>query len=331
MIKYAYLVFNLPYPFPHTFKSFSFDAKTQLLRTTLKEQIEGPESKHWSEWLGSLTWDVLSDNNLVLSTWMETETAAISNQENIDLVQKLLSIFRVLPLAAPLRTPDEAFVFSGQGTHTAHGLSAKDIRTFTNVDCWTNSFYCSKEGWDEFANWADTHLNESEILNSWKICYEHYHNYFVVEKKRRQLIESYRSFEEAMKGTQLEFKIPNLVRAIECIVDCYGAKDFADKVIYLIGTPLQTLPFSVSSSTKDLLEDLYQLRNDCSHGKHFAYSYQKKFAKLPDEITVAKYEFLAEWAARKILVDAFNKSSIHSYTEDRDILIDAWKKKLIQP
>lgn len=70
--------------------------------------------------------------------------------------------------------------------------------------------------------------------------------------------------------------------------------------------------------------------HNCSHGKIFAYSLEKKNGSPPTNSLVAKYEFLAEWATRKILTDSFTNSSILAYATDRDTLVKAWKDGLIE-
>jgi len=330
-VKYAYLIFSLPFPFPREINTFRFDESTQLYEGNIRDQIHGPNSKHWQDWLGSLTWETLCKNKLILSTWSESENTEVLDKENAALLEKISTIFRILPLLAPLSPPfDEVFIFSGKGTLSPKGLCAEDIRSFSRVECWTRSYY-NEHHWDNFYKWAENEVTNPSLLDTWRICYLHYNQLFIQGGNNRQIFEGYRSFEEAMRGTQLEFKMPNLVRALECIINCWGAEAFAKKVLFLTGLPSQTLPYSIATNTEELLRDLYQLRNDCSHGKPFAYSLEKSLKKTPDGELIAKYEFLAEWAARKVLNDSFINSTILQYTHNRDALVSAWDNNLIKP
>jgi hypothetical protein len=117
---------------------------------------------------------------------------------------------------------------------------------------------------------------------------------------------------------------------MECIIDCWGYQEFSKRVLHLTGMLPTSLPFAVSTNSQSLLEDLYQLRNDCSHGKPFAYSIQKKTGKAPENALVARYEFIAEWAVRKILNDSFVNPTILAATTDRDTLVAAWKSGTIK-
>lgn len=329
-VKYACIVFSLPFPFPEVSTPFNFDQETELITDSIKSQIEGPDSKHWSEWLGSLTWEALSQNQLLLSTWAKTINPNVLDQENQDLQNKVSTIFRILPLIAPLCPSfEDVYLLSGKGIISDSKILIKDIRTFSRVNLWTRSYY-NEHYWNEFHDWATASNWPQNFLNDWLTIYQKYENLFIQKKTNRQLFESYRSFDEAMRGTQLEFKMPNLIRAIECVVDCWGYKQFAERTLFLTGVPDPTMPYQIATNTKELLQDLYQLRNDCSHGKPFAYSLEKRFSKSPGGSTVAKYEFLAEWAARKILTTSFTNPSLLQHSSDRDTLVNAWKKNLVK-
>lgn len=328
-IKYAYIVFHLPFPFPRIEEPFHFDETTTIRTTTVTDEFQGEGSKHWSDWLGSLTWERLSTPQYLLSTWMEAKTPEVLDHENELLREKVSMIFRALPLVGPFRPPDDAYLFSGQGIIENGHPKATDIRSFTEIKIWTRAMFYSQ--WEEFTAWAETELYRPETLETWRNCSNHLVDLFRKASSYRQILEGHRSFEEALAGTQLEFKIPNLVRTLECVIDCWGQEQFAKRVLHLLGQPANSLPFSISSNAEELLKDLYQLRNDCSHGKIFAYSLEKKLGRAPDENLVAKYEFLAEWAARKALNDSFTNQSVLQHTSNRDVLIEAWKNGIIRP
>lgn len=93
-VKYSYLVFSLGFPFPEVEQPFQFDDYTDLKTSSLEDQIEASESKHWKEWIGSLQWDALCQNKLLLATWQKTEKPEILDGENEALNSKVLGIFR---------------------------------------------------------------------------------------------------------------------------------------------------------------------------------------------------------------------------------------------
>lgn len=325
-IKYAYIVLNhMPFPFPEIGEPFYFDDTTVIRLTNVSTEFLGEDSKHWADWLGTITWERLTQPQYVLATWIETNTPDVLDDENKFLSDKVSTIFRSLKLAGAFAPPDEALLFAGYGVIENGFPKAMDVKSYTDHKTWTRSMF-SRE--DDFFDWAMNNLSTREILDKWKSYSEHLNNLFN-EKKNRQLLEAFRSFEEALSATQLEFKMPNLVRALECIIECWGKDQFAERVLFLLGHMDKSLPLEISTDTSELLKDLYQLRNDCSHGKFFAYSLEKKIGSPPTDSLVATYEFLAEWAARRILTDSFTNSSILNYATDRDTLVKAWGDGLI--
>jgi hypothetical protein len=328
-IKYAYLVFNSPFPFPRDV-DFFFDERTHLHSGSLEDHINRPGWDHWSKWLGSLVWDSLANTDkIILSTWQESNTADVIDQENTALESELRNIFRLLPLVAPFAPPTgEIFLFSGKGSIVDEELSADSVRTFSRVLPWTRGYYDDRQ-WKTYSDWSHPILRLNDRFKDWKVCVDHVNQHVIGSASKRQMVEAYRSFDEALRGSQLEFKIPNLVRAVECLVDCWGAQEFANRALFLTGPLPSELPFSVAQDTVARLKNLYQLRNDCSHGKPFAYSLEKSLGKFPDRETIASYEFLAEWVARKILNDSFINQSVLTASSDRDSLVAAWRNKVV--
>lgn len=134
-IKYAYLIFNLRPPFRHFDGTFQFDANTELRYGSIKDQLQGPNSSHWAGWVGSIAWDtVCSRRNLILVVWLQSDTVGVSDGENVALQDRVCSLFRILPLAAPFTPPtDEMFVITGTGVERDGRVIADGIQTFETV------------------------------------------------------------------------------------------------------------------------------------------------------------------------------------------------------
>jgi hypothetical protein len=215
-------------------------------------------------------------------------------------VNKLRTIFRVLPLVGPLSPPaQEVYVISGKGSVVDGAIQFEDIRSFARVETWTKAYF-SENYWDEFFEWVRNDIKAPSFLIEWKKHHETLDG-ILRSKKNTQIIEAFVSFEEAVKTRRLESKIPSLFRSIECIVECFGKTQFHQRLSSLIGHPTSAHPYGIWQNTNELLVDLYELRNDCAHGKPFAFSLYKKLKGPPPGSLIAKYEFLAEWAARKLI------------------------------
>ncbi len=330
-MKFACLVFELPAPFPHLKERYSFDANTDLFKGSVKELIQTSDSNHWKEWVGSIAWDSLNQNSkLILTTWQNSKVPEVLDSENESLQNKLLTIYRILPLVGPISPPvNEGFIFSGDADRKDGKLQFKNIRTYSRVNSWTRSYF-SEHYWKELFDWTKHEFTVPELLNSWGSSYNSFNLLFVQLKSNTQILEAFLSFEEAMKSKRLESKITSLFRSIECIVECYGRNQFSQRLISLIGVPSEKCPYGVWHNTSDLLRELYELRNDCCHGKPFAYSLYKKLKGAAPGSLIAKYEFLAEWATRKLIIDSFSNKSVLTHTHKYEDLVHAWEQSLIQ-
>jgi hypothetical protein len=330
-VKYAQLLFVLPFPFPRVDTSFQIDEKTRLFSGTILDQLEDPESKFWPEAIGSMSWDSMCDTQYIFSTWapaVSEATLEVQNDEDEALKNNLKFLFRLVRLVdffAP--SIDDAIAVSGTATLSGNDVSKISIKSIDRLVQYVPSLYYS-EFWDEIHDWLDTNVHKMEKIEDLKKIFLQFQNIFIKNSSNRQILEGFRSFDEAMRATQMEFKIPNLVRAIESIICCWKKESFADKTLSLVGHPDSSMPFEIAQNTRELLLDLYELRNDCSHGIPFAYSLEKKIKQRPDDRLIAKYEFLAEWAARKVLNKAFFDDKLLAHTHDRDDLQEAWNKNI---
>jgi hypothetical protein len=329
-IKYAYILIDPPFPIRALETPFDLDASTRLRYGSIRDSLNSDQVRHWSEWLGSQTWESMEGEKLILSSYVETRNPEVLDAENQSLQQKLMTIYLALPLAGPLRPANpEAFLISGKGRMQGEEIVAEDVRSHTQLDCWIPSLSYTVFS-EEYINWAERSIKMPGFLQVWKDAYLYREKYFQKPEQYRQFIESCRSFDEAMSNRQLEFKIPNLVRAIESLVECRGADDFSERVIHLIGLPGVSCPYEVNENTKALLMDLYKIRNCCVHGKPFEWYFQENGIEAENSL-VCRYEFLAEWAARNVLTGGFSNDSLVQVVHDRAMLEKAWNENKIQP
>ena len=253
-IKYAYLIFEAPYPIRRMDGDFLFDDSTKLGFQSLEEQFNQATITYWAEWLGSVTWEDLKQHRLILSSYAATQDPDVLDGENEALKEKLVKIFRVLPIAGPLQSyASEAYLITGKGVFEHETLTVQ-ILVFCKGEFLDPSTLLRCEIMDRYAEWARESMPIPAFLEECKRIFTLTEKYFSDPDSCRQLVESHRSINEAFYGTQLEFKIPNLVRAIESLVHCRGYQQFAQRVISLIGLPDQSLPFSISTDTPTLLE-----------------------------------------------------------------------------
>jgi hypothetical protein len=321
-VKYAVKLIYSLFPIPLD-PNFNFDDSTRFFKGSLKEAIETSESKHWKEWIGSLAWDQITQDNCIILTSVPTEKPSVLDEENKNLSNKLFDVYRVLPLVQPLYYPhNEIITLTGAGKLENGELRFFDVREVSRNRPYRDSGYLrhhSLIGHEKF-----TYDSNPQFFGEWKRTYDLFALHFRSGNILDQLLESYRSFEESFNSVHLEFKIPNLVRSLECILGLkrgQGAGHFADRILKLL--PGLLVPFP-SIDIKLQLLNLYQLRSDCVHGKKIAWSLKKELKDKFSDQVVYEYEFLAETVAREILKIAMRDKNIWQYLGAREEIEEAW-------
>ena len=322
-VKYAIAAFHAAYKLKPFSKATYFDDRTFVVTSKISIFTKSDIfDSHWKEWIGSLRWEELNrDCDTLLVTWKETASPDILDCENQQLTSRLFELVRMLPAVTPycFSHNDHIFSLSGQGKFENERLLISDLREFSAWPTFRKPMFLDPE-----MKFECPFFEPEKFATDWPNLAAQIESR-IMREKNRQLLESYRSLEEAFRTNQLEFKIPNLVRAIECLIDCNGAADFSKKVAKFNGAPPNESIFSLSENYENKLKTLYQLRNDCSHGKEFGWSLQNKTPSEFSKETVAAYECLAEWSARKAFRRALFDRSLGEIFIDRKTLIEGWR------
>lgn len=302
---------------------FEFDDQTHWMTGKFSDFTGDTFEKTWKEWLGSTRWDEVTKNcSDFIVSWQPVSTALSFNDGTSNLESKLIEINRAFPTVTShcFSYTENMFLISGKGQFEGDKITIEDISTFSNIFSYQTSYFLNNElGLD------DPLFSQLEVLEALKNNYINI-DHKIFKLKNRQLLESLRSFEEAFRTKQLEFKLPTLVRAIECIIDCRGANEFADRIIEFSGFPEKEEYFKMYSDYRKSLIDIYKLRNDCSHGKDFAYSL-KINNKTPTNYEIARFEYILEYAARKVFKRAIEDNDLGNIFLSRDNLEKYYKNK----
>jgi hypothetical protein len=322
IIKYSIVAFRASYAFNDFIPRLDFDANTYVESVKLDTIIAKADVVHWIEWLGSTTWKTLTQecDELIIS-WIPTSTPEISgDKDSREVESNTFQVMQVLATATShcFSYTDSFFFLSGSGELVGGKVQATDMRSFSRVTSFSMPFFIDREVHKE-----DPYFTHAAASQDWVDNYNLVKQH-VFQNSLVQIREAYRSLVEGSKGKQLEFKIPNMVRAIECLIACKGAKDFADKVLWMLGTPPNDPQLSIHVNTHDKLVDLYQMRNDCSHGKEFGWSLRNNNYQIANlHETIGSYELLAEWAARNVFKKVLHCKYLQIF-KDRSSLQAAW-------
>jgi hypothetical protein len=319
--KYALAAFRASYKWKPITEPFWFDDSTFIVSDKITKFLEnGVFEPHWRDWLGSIRINELTqDCDTIIVTFKPSDRPDVLDQGNKALSARVSNLIRTLPLATAYNSASSNgfFLMSGQALSSASSIVFKDIRESGLIPNFVRPHYLGSE-----SQYECPFFEADSFLTTWRDL-----DRLIISKvslENRQILECFRSFQESFSGSQLEFKVPNLVRSVECLIDCRRADDFAAKVSGFIGSPPMESTFSIHSGFKEHLVALYQLRNDCVHGKPFGYSLGKNGSDVNSD-SASFYEALAEWVARETLKYALARSELVYAFKDRGSLERAWR------
>lgn len=309
-IKFAALIFPRVFPFPDFTAHYQLNANTFVTHGSFKDFLETDQNQIWKEWLGSLFWeDITQRDSLICVTWMESARPDVLDHENEQLKVHLNHLYHALLLTGPWKTTGQnAHQLSGAGEIIGTDLKFKNIRDAGRVELWRHSgYYDSDPIWE----WQRQLLTNVAILDVWKTNFLAIEN--LVSNHRDSLVglglmALWNGFHDGL----LDFRIPNFVRAIETIVALpvrTGKVEFARRTKQLLPQNF-SCPLGIDmNSIGPILEEAYQVRSDCVHGKPFADTLRASLG-TSFATELPKYELGIEMAARAVIQGAITNQNV---------------------
>ena len=210
------------------------------------------------------------------------------------------------------------WVVTGEAADDAPRGLLKSVRTFGHFPEVVRPFYATQDlYWDRNVRPPD--LREEPTFETW-VRFDD----LLTQKLPRLLNVAIRALSEALARSPLEARIPELVRATECVLALpkgKGGAEFAERALKLV--PALQADWLVGAGVRQRLVDLYQHRSDCVHGKIPFLNLQA--AGAAGTADAARFEYLAELLARESVSFAVERPGLWHHFEDRDLLENAWQ------
>jgi hypothetical protein len=302
------------------------DDSTELVPTTLDALIDKKQTKHWREWVGSIEWKQLSEADALVITRIPSDTPEVMDGESQKLQGRAVTSWFAYLLAEPHPfTRGKGWILSGPCESGSRGGRLLDVKVLSREEL-TSPFYSElNEFWDSR---GDVMLRSDETNAAWASRFMGIDALLQTRLDARLpaiLHVALRSYRSAMTRRELEFRIPELVRAAESVIALPkgpGRELFRDRAQQL-APELQDDAF-VGAELGDLLLELYDLRSACVHGKVPFLNLQK----LGDVglLRAGKLSFVAEKLARAALLVALRSPRLDVFASRED-LERAWKER----
>jgi hypothetical protein len=300
---------------------------TELVPAKLDTVMDLTQAKHWGEWIGSIEWKQLVGADALVITRIPSDTPELMDGETQQLQARAVTSWFSSLLADPHPfTRGKAWILSGPCAGLTPGGRLLDVRSLAREELVSPFFSELNEYWDSLGN--DVMLRSDESNAAWA------RRFVEIDAVLQQRLDTklpailhvaLRSFRSAVARREMEFRIPELVRAAEGVIALpkgAGRELFRDRAQQL-APDLKTDPF-VGGELGTLLLELYDLRSACVHGKVPFLNLQK----LGDAgaLRAAKLSFVSEKLARAALLVALRSNRVDVFAT-REGLERAWKEK----
>lgn len=319
-IKYAILLFKT-HGSTEVECSLADDMRTW--HGKLADCIDAEEVSYWKEWLGSMKWDSLMERQQLVLTSILSERPEVSDGESEMLSNRLAVAYYAYLLASPSFGCDGEFHHvSGQARSVATDVTLQSIKGLGDFRRIKRPFYRRRPAfirvspWQEPDPWPERWREWIRVLDA------------AYEQKMPVLLDiALASFATALRRTRLEFSIPDFVRAADCILATRqgkGKQDFVERTMQ-IAPELKKHWYVGGTDLEDRIRKLYDHRSHCVHGRVPFLELNARGEPGADE--AARFEYLAEIIARKVLGWAFQRPAAYPALRDRALLDDAWNQK----
>jgi hypothetical protein len=290
--------------------------------------------------MGSLAWDDISGPARLVVVRGGAERPAVLDQDNQDLLRRVYPAWYSFLLSDPHpNIQGAAFTLTGETAGAAANSRLVSVRSIGRLNPLVRPLYATTSAfWDHQEAQFRRQVERGAIFDPesfeapWFERWLEVHSVLVAAEARGLppiLHLALLSYTSALCRHELEFTIPELVRAAEGVIALprgQGQKEFAARALKL-DPDLRGHPY-LDSDVEKLLLDLYELRNRCVHGKVPFIELQAQGEQGVDR--AAKLSFAAVHLARTALLTGLRTPNPAAFT-DRDSLEAAWEQKRFPP
>jgi hypothetical protein len=286
--------------------------------------VPAGELKHWREWLGSIAWRDIDTENRFVVLRASASAPSVLDLDNQRLLGKVTNSWRAFLLAEQhVNMEGSSWLLSGEAAGDQAGSSLVSVRTASRLDAVVRPFYALRERFREIHSTALRQQFERGGADaSWFSQWVEIDGFLCFGRWSEILGYALLAHASALTRPELEFAIPELVRAAEGVIALerrMGAKVFKERALQLAPT-LRTDAY-VGGEIETLLLDLYHTRSDCVHGK-VPFLALRALGSDGEE-RAAQLAYVADVLAREALLSAFRFTD-ESIFANREALEGAW-------
>jgi len=284
--------------------------------------------------LAELTWlsvadrvEVNGSQRLVLATTPDPAPNVSNSEKKTALQWRVHHAWRAaLLVERDIPLHGQGLIFTGMCSGRANHADVRlqNISGLARESAVIRPFYASRQAYWE----KRLKVHTGDTIAAWLATWQRFHRLLCElirsERMPRILQVALTSQEAAMSRRELEFRIPDLVRAAECILALPRGrvgKLFAERALR-IAPELSSHWYFGGPQVEHDLRALYDLRSECVHGK-IPFEELQQAGEAGAE-RAARLECLAMELARRAIVVALEDRAAHDALRNRSALESAW-------
>jgi hypothetical protein len=292
---------------------------------SITSMVAAEELEHWRQWLGSLAWDDLESRARLVILRAASTAPGVLDDENSRLLGRVTNSWRAFLLSRPpINEVGQSWLLSGDASAPEADSALLNVRTTSKLDSTIRPMHATRRKFsdieaDDFIKHWEAHGSRDD---SWFERWIEIDRLLCEGKWSEILGHALLAHGSALTRQELEFSIPELVRAAEGVIALerrMGADVFKTRALRL--APALKTDRYVGGEIDTLLLELYQARSDCVHGK-------VPFLELrgqgdQGEERAAQLGYVADVLAREALLVALRWKDRSIFTS-RETLEKAW-------
>jgi len=312
-----------------------FDADAFSAVGEVPNLMEDPGSTGWGTMMGTFEWNRITERTrYVLAQALDDEPRVSNSHAKRQLADRLELAWRAAHLV-PRRIPltGRAWILSGLCSPERRPPRLRSIDGLIRIGRLPRPFYWATDGFWHALGQEEPGEEAAEWLSEWATIEKLLVGLRQPDKLPLLLWIAVLAIEAGLERPMLEFRIPDLVRAAECVLAVPGrmpkgsAKTtsrevFAERALKLVPDLARHWYVGGSQIEPDLVA-LYDLRSECVHGK--AAFADLKSKGVAGANRAGQLEYLAQELARRSVVTAMRAVEAGTAAfSDRAQLEAAW-------
>lgn len=324
-VRFVLLLTERPIPSKYYDMDIELSDDTKVrLSGDLKSYFAEGHQNIWDKWLGTIVWENLENSSMHLLSFAELGDGSRDDQFLVDKV--IMKAWPSFLASFPWQIQsDRPTVMTGIGSMVNGWVKIRDIDSVTSIDSWVPSRFVSRR-----ASYTALVNKFGDLgIRHWREIFRTLETLERGHPNNHTLYMSLEILRETLSSSWPDIRFPNFVRVSECVLAI--PRNANPKVEFIKRTSFILMKLGFKKSHVRAIEKhlaiIYQIRNDCFHGKKID-STLRDLIKGNFERYSQQLEFIAELVARASILFLITEKEFLLAAASREELEKKWEEKV---